>query len=72
MASNKTSNTSSSLILAAFLILSILGAVSTIRSEFIGRGGWMAMAYVIVTVIFILVEINIYLLVLSAREAAQQ
>lgn len=70
MTSKSNGSASSVLLLAAFILISIFGAVASITGEFLAKGGWMAMGYVITTAVFILVEINIYLLLVSARKAA--
>lgn len=65
-------NVTSIVLLAVYILVSTLGAVASIMHEFLGHSGWGAVAYVITTAIFMVISINIFLLVQSARMPAKQ
>lgn len=56
-----------SIVIAVYIILSTLGAASSIINEFVNHSAWHAVGYVITTAVFVIISINIFLLVQSAR-----
>ncbi len=72
VSSGSDMNLTSALVVVVYIILSTIGAVSSIMNEFLERSGWMAIAYAIVTAIFVVISINLFLLVQSARGTAAE
>ncbi|MFO0752618.1 MAG: hypothetical protein U0411_04755 [Thermodesulfovibrionales bacterium] len=72
MTSTGSTNGATNLLIALFILLATLGSVLTITSEFIGRSGWAAVGYAVVTAVFVLIAINLMLLVSSAAASAKK
>ncbi len=72
VSAGSTMNLTSALVVVVYIILSTIGAVSSIMNEFLNRSGWMAIGYAIVTAIFVVISINLFLLVQAARGTAAE
>ncbi|MBZ0156777.1 MAG: hypothetical protein K8I29_11295 [Alphaproteobacteria bacterium] len=72
MASTGSTNGATYFLIAVFILLATIGSVLTITNEFIGRSGWMAVGYAVVTAIFVIISINILLLVSSAAAPVKE